>query len=325
MPGARAWSNDNATNSRGGRGSTNPPRDCGKISPGGIRAESCYVFPDGTVRRELEATGSGSSTGSATKRHGVAGDGGNGDTGGRDGRGTKLPDVPMPLVGTSRIDSADLSIALGIEALGVSGIADSSVNTNSRRRQWVKRSGRSSGGAYRGPGAAPGAGWVLGGRPPRAYIPFLNLPALRGKNGCGKGWRRHAREGADASISGSRAFSPGHSGEGQQQRGRPLAGIGGVLVSPGQILLTGPGRPATGVSGSSSRVSEHTEGEDGNTQRRRRRRGDFNSTGDAGLSDGGDSIGSGSTDVEFLRRRAETKLRSLERQEAADHLAGERS
>lgn len=50
--------------------------------------------------------------------------------------------------------------------------------------------------------------------------------------------------------------------------------------------------------------------------------GDNTSMGDEASSDGADSVGSGSTDVEFLRRRAEAKLRSLDKQEAADLAAG---
>ncbi|CAM9876773.1 unnamed protein product, partial [Ectocarpus sp. 12 AP-2014] len=54
VPGARAWSSGAASNSRDGRYSKGRPLDYGAVSPGGIRAESRYVFPDGSVRRRLE-------------------------------------------------------------------------------------------------------------------------------------------------------------------------------------------------------------------------------------------------------------------------------
>lgn len=303
------------------------------ISSGGIRADSRYVFPDGSVRRGLEtrdATAGGLATG----------------------------DVPMPLVGTSRMASADLSLAMGIDALGGgdNGGGGDSINATPGRRRRTGRSGtcNSNGGAYRGPGAVPGAGYAPGGRPPRAYVPFLNLPASNGKaNGnSGKERRRQHAHGLGGSSSSANSSSNGgrdspsllpsvYSPSGERRnrrRGRPLAGVGGVLVSPGRAMLTGPGRPGTGASSSSRTMFGDTDSEYGHPRPPRRRFGSGsgrgrrgnrgrsgdrnNPTGDEELSDGDDSCGSGSTDVEFLRRRAEAKLRSLDRREAANQAKG---
>lgn len=299
------------------------------ISPGGIRAESRYVFPDGSVRRGLETPGR-----------------------------VATGDIPMPLVGTSRIASADLSLAMGIDALGGGSDAGSgnAINETPGRRRHTERSGtcNNNGGAYRGPGAVPGAGWTPGGRPPRAYVPFLNLPASNGKaNGnSGKARRRrqdaHGRGVSSSSVNnssgGDSLFPLMHSGaeEGRyRQRGRPLAGVGGLLVSPGRAMLTGPGRPGTEASPSLRTMVGDTDGEYGHARRSRRHFGSSSGnrgnrgnrdrsdgcnipTSDAEFSDGSDSVGSGSTDVEFLRRRAEAKLRSLDRREAASLAKGKR-
>ena len=306
-------------------------------SPGGIRAETRYVFPDGSVRRHVETPGDSSLA--------TTGSGG----------------VAMPLVGTSRVESADLSLALGIDALrggdagGRDGGADggggggSAGETAERRRGTGRSESRGSsgndgdegdggnGGAYRDRGAAPGAGWAPEGRPPRAYVPFLNLPASSGSTSGGNGtWRRRkhghgrgggVRDGSALSLLPS-VYSSAEKGR-NAHRGRPLAGVGGVPISPGRAMLTGPGRPGTGASFSSRMTFGDTDSENRRFRRRRRRRsggsggggsGGKTPMGDEELSDGGDSVGSGSTDVEFLRRRAEAKLRSLDRQEA--ELAG---
>lgn len=310
VPGAIAWSSGNRGSApeTGGDGKGHLPKNFDELSPGGIRAESRYVFPDGSVRRRLDTNG-----GDGDTRQGSAGCG---------GRGAKYPGVPMALVGTSRIGSADLSTAVGMNALGGGGGDDITENSG-RLRHIESREIRQ--GAYRGPGAAPGAGWAPGGRPPRAYIPFLNLPAFASKPSSGDVRRRHIRQGS-ADGSDSSPLPPPYDGPGRQCRGRPLVGVGGVPVSPGQAMLTGPGRPGTGTSGSSSRMFGDSESEDIRRRRRRHRRArggsGSNPATDGDLSDGGDSVGSGSTDVDFLRRRAEAKLRSLERHEAAELVAG---
>lgn len=301
-------------------------------SPGGIRAESRYVFPDGSVRRGFETPG----------------------------RTALVSDTPMPLVGTSRMASADLSLAMGIEALGGGsgeGGSSDSINETPGRRRRTGRSGTctNNGGAYRGPGAVSGASWAPGGRPPRAYVPFLNLPASNGmaNRNSGKALRRRQDSHGLGRVSGSVNSSSNsddspspflftHSvskGGRNRRRGRPLAGVGGLLVSPGRAMLTGPGRPGTGASSSLRKMFGDTDSEYGNPGRSRRRfdsggvcggcggncdrSGDCNNpSGDDKISDGSDSVGSGSTDVEFLRRRAEAKLRSLDRQEAANLVEG---
>lgn len=297
------------------------------VSPGGIRAESRYVFPDGSVRQGLETPGRVATTG----------------------------DLPMPLVGTSRMASADLSLAIGIDALGggADGGSGDCINETPGRGRRRGRSG--AGGAYRGPGAAPGADWAPGGRPPRAYVPFLNLPKSNGKASASSGKARRHRQDVDrlgGSISRVNSSSIGGvdstslfpfpfinsvSEEGRNgQRGRPLAGVGGLLVSPGRVMLTGPGRPGTGASSSTRTIFGDTDSEYGNLKRSRRRSGSGTGNranrdrsgdckklaGDDELSDGSDSLGSGSTDVEYLRRRAEAKLRSLDRREAANLAKG---
>lgn len=91
-------------------------------------------------------------------------------------------------------------------------------------------------------------------------------------------------------------------------------------------MLTGPSRPGTDASLScwSSCSSRACCEVDGKGRRRCHRRGhEHHGYGDGEISDEGNSIESGSTDVEFLRRRAESKLRSLERREAADAAPGE--
>lgn len=297
-------------------------------SPGGIRASSRYVFPDGTVRRGLPLTDRqdsggdhGSNLGAERKRDGVG--------------------VPMLLVGTSRINSADLSCMLGLDALhpGLVDGNDQHTNTTcvgdsgrgaeddtSGARNALERGG-GGGGAYRGPGAAPGASFAPGGRPPRAYVPFLNLPKFSDAKGRSRqrdnAANPHQRHRNDSGLS----FTRGHVGS---SRHRPLAGVGGVLVSAGRAMLTGPGRPGTGGtsswrSSSPSALLDADGGEDEANRHRRWRRRRSGSTGgnrDGDASDGDDSVGSGSTDVEFLRRLAEAKLRSLERREAAEAAAG---
>lgn len=308
----------------GGRGDNKDPLSrYDPLSPGGIRAETRYVFPDGSVRRHVVTPGA---SGRA-----ATGSGG----------------VPLPLVGTSRVASADLSLALGIDALSVGGAyADGSDGGGSggvgqtaeqrrRARNCGSRGNSGNGGAYRGPGAAPGAGWAPEGRPPRAYVPFLNLPASNSSANRSKGKRRRQKHrlGRDGSVSDGSAsslfpsvYSSDEKGR-NAHRGRPLAGMGGVPISPGRVMLTGPGRPGTGAS-SSSRMPFGDTGSENHRLRRPRRRlgggggGGNTPMGDEELSDGGDSVGSGSTDVEFLRRRAEAKLRSLDRQEASDLATG---
>ncbi|CAM9579501.1 unnamed protein product [Ectocarpus sp. 4 AP-2014] len=314
VPGARAWSSGAASNSRDGRDSKGRPLDYGAVSPGGIRAESRYVFPDGSVRRRLETP---------------AAEGGVGDGGGGGG-------VPMPLVGTSRIASADLSFALGIDSLrrGGNGAAGDDVEKASGRRRGTGRIGSrdNEDREHRGSGAAPGAEWAPVGRPPRAFVPFLNLPVSNGKaNGNNSKERRWASRGSDGSDSPSflpPVYSAAVNGR-SKRRGRPLAGIGGVLLSPGRAMLTGPGRPGTGAT-SSERPAYGAAGSGHHRRRQSRRRAcregaDRGSTtiGDDELSDDCDSVGSGSTDVEFLRRRAEAKLKSLDRQEAAEKAKAE--
>lgn len=321
-----------ASKSGGGGDNKNGLSQYDPLAPGGIRAETRYVFPDGSVRRHVEtplASGQAAS--------------------GSDG-------VPMPLVGTSRVASADLSLALGIDALSVGevhvGARDvgrgGSVDEPAERRRHtgrdMNRGASGQGGAYRGPGALPGAGWAPEGRPPRAYVPFLNLPASSGSaSGTKSRWppRKHGQGRGDSVSDGSTpsllppVYSSTEKGR-NAQRGRPLAGMGGVPISPGRAMLTGPGRPGTGAS-SSSRMTYGDTGSENSHRRRPRRRvgvgggvglgdGDRNnsSMGDEELSDGGDSVGSGSTDVEYLRRRAEAKLRSLDRQEAADLAVGKK-
>lgn len=263
-------------------------------------------------------------------------------TGGRRaGEGEKKgSSVPLTRVGRSRIESVNLSTALGIDALGIDALGGGGGGGGSEALERQGTGGESRGGnhgAYRGPGAAAGSEWAPGGRPPRAFVPFLNLPAFDAKGGSGNGRRRrkHGEHNADGIDGVNSPPVPSYVGVGgppsRIQRGRPLVGVGGVPVSPGRAMLTGPGRPGTGTSEVSSRVFEDTEREDGRGRRRRRRHGgDGGGDGDGGggggggfrpprndgeLSDGGDSIASGSTDVEFLRRRAEAKLRSLQRQE----------
>ncbi|CAM9375784.1 unnamed protein product [Ectocarpus fasciculatus] len=310
VPGARAWSTGAASHSGDGHDANGRSLDYGAVSPGGIRAESRYVFPDGSVRRRLETPGAA----------GGAGDGGGG--GG----------VAMPLVGTSRIASADLSLALGIDSLrgGGGGAAGDDVDKASGRRRGTGRTGSrdNEGGEHRDLGAAPGAEWVPVGRPPRAFVPFLNLPASNGKaNGNNSIERRRASRGSDGGDSPSflpPVYSAAANGR-SKGRGRPLAGIGGVLVSPGRAMLTGPGRPGTGAT---SPDGEMDSGHNRRRQLRRRARREGTdlgntSIGDDECSDDCDSVGSGSTDVEFLRRRAEAKLKSLDRQEAADKAKAE--
>ncbi|CBJ26598.1 expressed unknown protein [Ectocarpus siliculosus] len=310
VPGARAWSSGAVSNSRDGRDSKRRPLDYGAVSPGGIRAESRYVFPDGSVRRRLETP---------------AAEGGVGDGGGGGGG------VPMPLVGTSRIASADLSFALGIDSLrgGGNGAAGDDVEKASWRRRGTGRTGSrdNEGGEHRGPGAAPGAEWAPVGRPPRAFVPFLNLPVSNGKangNNSKEGrWASRDSDGSDSPYFLPPVYSAAVNGR-SKRRGRPLAGIGGVLVSPGRAMLTGPGRPGTGATS----PERPAYGETGSghhrrrqsRQRARREGADLGSTsiGDEEFSDDCESVGSGSTDVEFLRRRAEAKLKSLDRREAAE-------
>lgn len=282
-------------------------RSYDQVSPGSFRAESCYVFPDGSVRRALDSSDGGEGT-----RQGAGGSAG----GGQEIR--RVPSVPFPLVGTSRLDSADLSTAL--ERRAESGGSGGGNDT--------------SGGVYRSPGTTPAADRASDGRPPRTYVPFLNLPGFDRQEGGVKSQRRH-RQGEDSTSGGGLQSSvrpPTFSAQRTSGRGRPSAGEGGRLVSPGRAMLTGAGRPATGSSSaatSSSRLffggEMEGDGDGGGHRRRRRRRpesGDSSQKDDGNSSDAGDSVGSGSTDVEFLRRRAEVKLRSLERREASDTAAG---
>eukprot|EP00752_Nemacystus_decipiens_P012874 g11397.t2 len=342
VPGARAWSSGMASTSGGGGDNKALLSRYHPLSSGGIRAETRYVFPDGSVRRHVETP--------VASGRAAPGSGG----------------VPMPLVGTSRVASADLSLALGIDALsggdarcagrdgggGGGGGGDCSIGDSADQRRCMERiedRGRrdnggndGNGGAYRGPGAAPGAEWAPGGRPPRAFVPFLNLPASSGSATSGsKGkWRRRKHgHGGGGSVSGGRTppLPPVHSSAEKRRnasRARPLVGVGGVPISPGRAMLTGPGRPGTGASSSSRMTFGDTDSGNGRRRRPRRRLGGRGGGGGGGgggntpmgdgeLSDGGDSVGSGSTDVEFLRRRAEAKLRSLDRQEAEDLAAEE--
>lgn len=311
-------------------------------SPGGIRASSRFVFPDGSVRRQLLEASS-------------------------DGVGAKEEDrddggVPMPLIGTSRINSAgnfslSSSSAFGLKALNPGGVTRDrraridkqarGLNGISSERRTVYEPG-GGGSAYRGPAAKSGASFAPGGRLPRPYVPFLNLPksggarevVYRGWNGGGstggeEHHRSHRRRGP-AVASGDVDMNSGLDNRqmGGGRRERPLAGMDGVLVSAGRAMLTGPGRPGTTRTSPSSRFSSsrassrtyfnvdgiNSDGGRGTSscrsvrrQVRQRHRGggsDF-------MSDGADSVASGSTDVEFLRRRAEAKLRALERREAA--------
>lgn len=335
MPGARAWSSGNESTG-GWRGSDEGrlEQTYNELSPGGIRADSRYVFPDGSVRRGLGTAKSGSSNGEAIRLTTGTGE-------------TKDAPVPIPLVGTSRGHSADFTAALGIDAFvnsdgkrdGHGG--DSGGGISGRRRRTEEGGG---GGAYRGPGAAPGAGWDPGGRPPRAFVPFLNLPAFKDKdsravlqNGSGTHERDRQREQAIGAT--YRPLSRvGKQGEGRDwHRGRPLAGIGGLLVSPGRAMITGPGRPGSATSEIPSLTHSDVQDEDGRTRRRRRRhrrsrrrRGcdsgnhsERSPEADGNTSDGVESSASGSTDLDFLRRRAEAKLISLERREAVEDSAGE--
>lgn len=317
VPGARAWSSGVASNGgdrNGNRGLRSRYDHRDPVSPGGIRAESRYVFPDGSVRRVVETPGADDSRGAAS-----------------DGNGGE---VPLRLVGTSRVASADLSLGQGISALG-GGSDRGGGNGTSESRRPGRSGGRSgNGGAYRGPGAAPGAEWAPGGRPPRAYVPFLNLPASNGKaertnsrwrrrkQGHGRGEDRGSVNGSSKDDDGSPSLLPSVYPAAGRDRGRrrPLAGVGGVPISPGRAMLTGPGRPGTGESSSSSSrtlfgLTKSDRGHGRPGRRRRRLGGGSNPADDEALSDGGDSVGSGSTDVEFLRRRAEAKLRALDRQE----------
>ncbi|CAN0229795.1 unnamed protein product, partial [Scytosiphon promiscuus] len=311
LPGARAWSSGGVSDSGNGGSIRDLPLRYDQVSPSGIRAKSRYVFPDGSVRQRLESPDAG-----CTLANGA--DGG----------------VPMPLVGTSRSASADLSLATGIEALGDGGGGDAedTVKTSGRHRGIDTQGSRGSkAGAYRGPGAAPGAAWAPGGRPPRAYVPFLNLPSSNSKKHAKSSEERRRRgSSSNDSVNGGAdplSFLPSvHSAGGGRWgkiRGRPLAGVGGVPVSPGRAMLTGPGRPGTETSLYSPTIRGDKDSESSLRRGSRRRLGGRSGGGNQKMafeedsSDGGDSIGSGSTDVEFLRRRAEAKLRSLNRLEAA--------
>lgn len=316
MPGARAWSSGNASSGDGGDNAGHT-QNYTELFSGGIRTESRYVFPDGSVRRALDTAGSASSGGRGRSDEQAVRKRGGGELGGRSGGKLSDSGVPMPLIGTSRIGSADLSTSLGIGALDGAG---GGINETSSQWRRTNTSNTHSGGAYRGPGAAPGAEWAPGGRPPRAYVPFLNLPASDSKEGSHKRRSSRRQEGSSASGRESLSLPCAYSGRVRRGRGRPLAGIDGVPVSPGRAMLTGPGRPGTGTSGSSSRILGDTGRKNG--RRRQHRRGGVNPRVDGESSDGSESVGSGSTDVEFLRRRAEAKLRSLERREAADQTAG---
>lgn len=353
--GARAWSTQGrpddtyhgTNNPHDGGGNTRVPRlqmvganyGDNASSPGGIRASSRFVFPDGSVRRQLVEASS-------------------------DGGGTKDEDrdassVPMPLVGTSRIKSAgefslSPSSAFGLKALNPGDITRdrrAGIDEQARGSDGISSEGKAAyepgrgGGAYRGPGAKSDASFPPGGRLPRPYVPFLNLPksggargvVYRGWNGGGSGGSQQHDRGRGAAVA-SDGVDMNSGLDDRQTRGggrdRPLAGMSGVLVSAGRAMLTGPGRPGTARTSPSSRLSSsrsssrtyfggHGIGSDCGRgtpscrsvrrQVRQRRRGggsDF-------MSDGADSVRSGSTDVEFLRRRAEAKLRALERREAA--------
>ena len=257
VPGARAWSSGNASDGRGGGGGGRGgsagdeqalPLTYEAVSPGGIRAKSRYVFPDGSVRSGLGTAGtddvalSEEQGGAADTRYRL----GDGDIGGmRAGGGEKKGgSVPLTRVGRSRIESVNLSAALGIDALGVVALGGGGGGETLGRQDTGGGSRGRNHGAYRGPGAAAGSEWAPGGRPPRAFVPFLNLPAFDAKGGSGNG-RRRRKQGEDntdgADGVGSPAL-PSYVGVGdppsQMQRGRPLVGVGGVPVSPGRAMLT---------------------------------------------------------------------------------------
>ena len=340
----------------GGGDEVAPPLTYENVSPGGIRTKSRYVFPDGSVRSALGTVGGAGDTAAAAAaavataaeqgaaaatigtRRDLGGVGRRVGEGGGETNGGGNRSVPLTLVGTAR-ESVNLSAALGIDALGIDVLGGGGNGESLGRQETGTSGGSHKHGAYRGPGAAAGSEWAPGGRPPRAFVPFLNLPASNAKGG-GSGHRRRRRKPGQisADADGGADFSPpvpsfvGLGDHAQTQRGRPLVGVGGVPVSPGRAMLTGPGRPGTGDSGISSPMFEDTEREeDGRRRRRRYRGGGSRGGGDEGCrhprndresSDGCDSVASGSTDVEFLRRRAEAKLRSLQRREEENAVPG---
>ncbi|CAN0402937.1 unnamed protein product, partial [Discosporangium mesarthrocarpum] len=157
------------------------------------------------------------------------------------------------------------------------------------------------------------------GSNPPPVVPFLNLPSLGKKRHGSGGWRGQGpRESPSELGLGLPIDGSGHRDWTVTSPGRPMAGLGGVLVSAGRAMVTAPGRPR------SSRLSREDEGAAS---------GEYSGEGNGGGSDddgvvtsddsgsgGSISVGyvsgcSGSTDIEFLRRRAEAKLLSLQRGE----------
>lgn len=267
----------------------------------GIRAESLFVFPDGSIRRALSTDS-------------------NNDEGNSDSEPGRNPGVPMTLVGTSRVDSAaDPSTAL------VASYVDNGRrrHKNSHRHSRNEKMRGHQGEDYRTlPRTTHGTSrWAPeSGRPPRPYVPFLNLPALEGKN---DRWSRRQhyqelrRKEPRTRYDNQASLLPSKLEVISRQRK--------ILATP-EIGYRRSPRTMTGTSrSSSSRTSYNGNSEDarGQQSRRAKRRGLDHSDGEySSHDDHGGSAGSDSTDVEFLRRRAEAKLRSLERREAAARSAG---
>lgn len=290
-------------------GGTEPNDTCDDMCSRSIRAESRYLFPDGSVRRNLGTVGG-------------SGPGGAADDDQAREEGSEDISVPMMRVGMSRTASADSSSGPGFNLLG-SDLAHDSFNHsdyqhNSRRH--IQLDG-ASGDANSRIGACMRKDSALGSRPPRPYIPFLNLPCS------GETTPRQAQ--SSYGLDGGKSSVLPVVNDSARWRKSPSAGAGRYLVSAGRTMIRGlPQRGSTDISDSPSKASGEEGSEDSDKPyRRRHRRGPYrwrNYSNDVS-SQGVDTVRSGSTDVEYLRRRAEAKLRSLERREAAQASAGSRA
>lgn len=260
----RSWNGRNTTN-HGVEGNERSNNDqlhrYNGLPSDGIRAESRFVFPDGSIKRAL----------SNDRNNGE----GTPDNGPR-----RNPDTPITLVGTSRFNSAaDLSTAL------VASYVDNgrSRHENSHRHSRNDKMRGHQGEDY---GTPPESG-----RPLHPYVPFLNLPALEGKNGR---WsrNRHNRE--------LRRKEP-HTRYDKQVSLLPskLSRQRKILATPETGYRRLP-RTMTGTApSSSSRTSYNGNSEDARGQKSRKLRGlDESDDGYSSHDDWGSSTSCDSTDVE---------------------------
>lgn len=295
--------------------------DHGSMISGRIQTKSSYILPDACIHRNPGARNSPEPRGSFSETHRPGGEG-----------SVHTASIPEPIVYTPARDSSILPPPRVLRPLdgdvygGRAPNPDDSDGAHGRSCRRRRRPQESRSIDPRVLGGFPVKRSAMIGRssrPLRTFVPFLNLPPS-GEEG---DRRLHSEQGV------SRKSSP-HVNGGRaswRRRGTPLTRLGERPVSGCGSSLAGSPRfgedNLESPSSPTSSVEEGARNQESSPRRWRRRRrwrdGIFQGGGAEDLSDGEGSVGSGTTDIEYLRHCAEAKLRALERREAAEAVRGE--